>query len=152
MRYWLMKSEPDVFGIQHLQKVPRQTTSWDGVRNYQVRNMLRDEVQKGDLAFFYHSGCAVPGIAGIIKIVSAAHPDESAFDRKSDYFDAKSVRANPTWYSVDVAFHWRFDTLITLQQLRAEKALKTMVLLRRGNRLSITPVSTAEWSHILDMA
>ena len=147
-----MKSEPDVFGIQHLEKTPRQTTSWDGVRNYQVRNMLRDEVQKGDLAFFYHSGCAVPGIAGIIKIVSAAHPDESAFDLKSDYFDAKSVRSKPTWYSVDVALQQRFDTLITLQQLRAEKALKTMALLRRGNRLSITPVSAAEWAHILDMA
>lgn len=151
MRYWLMKSEPDTFGIEHLQKLPRQTTSWDGVRNYQVRNMLRDEVQKGDLAFFYHSGCAVPGIAGTIKIVSAAHPDESAFDRKSEYFDAKSVRDKPTWYSVDVALQQRFDTLITLQQLRTEKALKTMALLRRGNRLSVTPVTAAEWSHILDM-
>ncbi len=152
MAYWLMKSEPDVFGIEHLAKAPGQATSWDGVRNYQVRNMLRDDIRKGDQAFFYHSGCAIPGIAGIINIVSAGHPDESAFDKQSEYYDAKSTRDKPTWYSVDVSFQKRFDKLITLAELRAEKSLKSMKLLQRGNRLSITPVSATEWSHILKMA
>ena len=149
MAYWLMKSEPTVFGIDHLAGAPRQTTSWDGVRNYQVRNMLRDDVRQGDQAFFYHSGCAVPGIAGIVNIVSAAHPDATAFDPSSEYYDAKSTFAEPIWYSVDVELAQRFATLVTLPQLRGEKALKSMKLLQRGNRLSITPVRAAEWVHIL---
>lgn len=152
MKYWLMKSEPDVFGIDHLARAPRRRTSWDGVRNYQVRNMLRDDFAPGDRALFYHSSCAEPGVAGTMKVVSAGHPDASAFDRRSPYHDPGSDRAAPRWYAVDVELERRFDRVVTLAQLRAHKSLADLAILRRGNRLSITPVSAAEWKAILELA
>jgi predicted RNA-binding protein with PUA-like domain len=153
MRHWLFKSEPDVFGIEDLARAPRKTTSWDGVRNYQVRNLLRDEVRRGDLGFFYHSSCAVPGIAGIVEVVREANADKSALDPRSPYHDPRSTRAEPIWLSVDVRLHRRFSRVISLEELRAHAAgaLAEMPVLRRGNRLSVTPVSESEWRHILAM-
>jgi predicted RNA-binding protein with PUA-like domain len=153
MKHWLFKSEPDVFGIEDLARAPRKTTRWDGVRNYQVRNLLRDEVRRGDLGFFYHSSCAVPGIAGIVEVVREAHPDLSALDPASPYHDPRATHAEPIWLSVDVRLHRRFSRLIALEELRAhaDDALAQMPLLRRGNRLSVTPVSESQWRHILAM-
>lgn len=150
MRYWLMKSEPTTFGIDDLAKAPKQRTSWDGVRNYQVRNMLRDEMRKGDLAFFYHSSCEVPGIYGIVKIVKEGYPDPSAFDPKHRYFDDESDPRSPRWYAVDVELERRFANPITLDALKANaKKLDDMLVLRRGNRLSITPVTATQWRRVL---
>lgn len=153
MKYWLLKSEPDTFGIDDLEAAPRSTTAWDGVRNYQARNMLRDEFRRGDLAFFYHSSCKEPGIAGIVKVVRAGYPDPSAFDRNSPYFDPQDDPKSPRWYSVDVKLDRRIDPPITLKELRSRQrgALKDMLLLRRGNRLSVTPVTADEWKFILGM-
>jgi len=151
MGYWLMKSEPDVFGIGHLKARPRRTEHWDGVRNYQARNFLRDDMQKGDLAFFYHSSCAEPGIAGIVKIVRAGYPDDSAWNPKSNHFDPKSTPANPIWYMVDVKLEREFRNSIPLAALKQNPALKDMKLLQRGNRLSILPVTGKEWNAILKM-
>lgn len=152
MRYWLMKSEPDVFGLHHLKAKPKRTEHWDGVRNYQARNFLRDDMRKGDLAFFYHSSCAEPGIAGIVKIVRAGYPDDSAWDPKGNHFDPKSTPANPIWYMVDVRLEREFNEVISLAEIRANPALKAMRLVQRGNRLSILPVTEKEWSAILKMA
>ena len=152
MKYWVMKSEPDVFGIDDLQARPRKTEHWDGVRNYQVRNMMRDEMRKGDLAFFYHSSCAVPGIAGIAKIVKEAYPDPSQFDPESKYHDPRSKPDNPAWLMVDVQFVRKFPRVITLVELKAQAALAGMRLLQKGNRLSILPVSEEEWNLILALA
>ena len=153
MKYWLMKSEPDVFGIDDLARAPKRTTAWEGVRNYQARNMLRDELRKGDLGFFYHSSCEVPGIAGIVKVVREAYPDPTQFDAKSEYHDAKATREAPRWFAVDVRLEKRFDPVITLPELREHErdALREMVILKRGNRLSVTPVSEREWRCILSM-
>ena len=150
MNYWLMKSEPDAFSIDDLKRRPRQTEHWDGVRNYQARNFMRD-MRKGDQAFFYHSSCAVPGIAGIIEIVREAYPDDSAWDPSSKYRDLKSRPDKPLWYMVDVRFTRRFAQVVPLAALRANPALREMRLLRRGNRLSIMPVSAQEWRTILKM-
>ena len=147
-----MKSEPDVFGIDDLQARPRKTEHWDGVRNYQVRNMMRDEMRKGDLAFFYHSSCAVPGIAGIAKIVKEAYPDPSQFDPESKYHDPRSKPDNPAWLMVDVQFVRKLPRVITLVDLKAQAALEGMRLLQKGNRLSILPVSEEEWNLILALA
>ena len=152
MKYWVMKSEPDVFGIDDLQARPRKTEHWDGVRNYQVRNMMRDEMRKGDLAFFYHSSCAVPGIAGIAKIVKEAYPDPSQFDPESKYHDPRSKPDNPAWLMVDVQFVRKLPRVITLVELKAQAALEGMRLLQKGNRLSILPVSEEEWNLILALA
>jgi len=153
MKYWLMKSEPEVFGIDHLASAPKRTTAWEGVRNFQARNMLRDDFGKGDLSFFYHSSCEVPGIAGIVKVVREAYPDPTQFDRDSEYYDAKSTRAAPRWFCVDVQLDRRIEPVITLPELRehASGALREMVILKRGNRLSVTPVSAAEWRCIVAM-
>ena len=151
MRHWLMKSEPDEFSIDALARAKGCTTSWFGVRNYQARNYMRDDMQPGDLAFFYHSSCPEPGIAGIVEVSRPAHPDITQFDAKSPYYDPKATRGNPRWFNVDVTLKEK-TPLIPLAALRAEKALKDMVLLRPGNRLSITPVTGAEWSHIVRMA
>jgi predicted RNA-binding protein with PUA-like domain len=153
MNYWLLKSEPDTFSIDDLAASPRATTSWDGVRNYQARNMLRDGMKRGDLGFFYHSSCKIPGIVGIVKVVRAGYPDTSAFDKRSPYFDAGSSPEEPRWYSVDVRLERRIEPLITLDELRghADDALQDMVLLRRGNRLSVTPVTSDEWKFILGL-
>jgi predicted RNA-binding protein with PUA-like domain len=153
MRHWLMKSEPDVFGIDDLARAPKRTTAWEGVRNYQARNMLRDDVRKGDLAFFYHSSCEVPGIAGIVQVVREAYPDPTQFDRASEYYDPASTREAPRWVCVDVRFERRIEPVITLPELRehARGPLREMVILKRGNRLSVTPVSAAEWRCIVAM-
>jgi predicted RNA-binding protein with PUA-like domain len=151
MRHWLMKSEPDVFGLQHLKEKLKRTEHWDGVRNYQARNFLRDDMQKGDLAFFYHSSCAEPGIAGIVKIVRAGYPDNSAWDPKSNHFDPKSTPEKPIWYMVDVKLEREFRFPITLAALKRNPTLKNMVLLQRGNRLSILPITEKEWNAILKM-
>ena len=144
MRYWLMKSEPDEFSIDDLARSPAQTTPWVGVRNYQARNFMRDAMRVGDHAFFYHSSCAEPGIAGIVEIARPAYPDATQFDPESPYFDAKATRDAPRWVHVDVRLV-RKTPLITLPMLRATSGLADMVVLRRGNRLSITPVSPKEW-------
>ena len=148
MHYWLMKSEPDVFSIDHLAKRKKQTEHWDGVRNYQVRNMIRDQMKKGDQAFFYHSSCKEPGIAGMITIVSDPYPDFSAFDAENKYFDPKSTPDKPRWYMVDVQLQRKFDRIISLNELKQHDQLSKMPVLRRGNRLSITPVTAAEWKFI----
>jgi predicted RNA-binding protein with PUA-like domain len=154
MRYWLMKSEPSTFGIDDLARAKRKTTSWDGVRNFQARNFMRDDMQVGDLAFFYHSSCDVPGIVGVMKVVKAAHPDQTAFDKTDDHYDPDSDPTNPRWYSVDVQLERKFDAVITLDALRAHAngALSELLILRRGNRLSITPVSKTDWRFILSLA
>ncbi|MCS4502957.1 EVE domain-containing protein [Arhodomonas aquaeolei] len=151
MAYWLMKSEPDVYGIDDLAAEPDQTDHWDGVRNYQVRNMMRDRMQPGDLAFFYHSNTKVPGIAGIMEIVSTGYPDHTAWDPESNYYDPKSDPDNPRWYMVDVRFQRRLERLIPLSELKAEPALSEMALVKKGNRLSVMPVREAEWTAILEM-
>ena len=144
MRYWLMKSEPDEFSIDDLAKAPKQTTPWFGVRNYQARNYMRDEMRVGDRAFFYHSSCPEPGVAGIVEISRLAYPDATQFDPKSPYYDAKSTRAEPRWVNVDVKLVQK-TRLVSVPVLRATPGLEGMVTLRRGNRLSITPVMPAEW-------
>jgi predicted RNA-binding protein with PUA-like domain len=153
MKYWLMKSEPTTFGIDDLAKAPRRRSGWDGVRNYQVRNMIRDQMQKGDLAFFYHSSCELPGIYGVARIVRAAYPDATAFDPRHAHFDPKSDPAAPTWYMVDVELVRRFETPVTLDQLKANaRALGDLLVLKRGNRLSITPVTPLQWRKVLALA
>ena len=151
MQYWLMKSEPDVFGIDDLANAPSRTTGWEGVRNYQARNMLRDDFRKGDRAFFYHSSCEVPGVAGVVKVVREAYPDPTQFDTKSEYYDAGSTRAAPRWFSVDVQLENRIEPVITLPELREHEvdALRGMLILKRGNRLSVTSVSAAQWRCIV---
>ena len=153
MNHWLMKSEPETFGIDALAKSPRKTTHWDGVRNFQARTFMRDGMQRGDLAFFYHSNCDEPGIVGIVEIVKAGYPDHTAFDKKDDHYDADSDPENPRWYMVDVRLQRKLARPITLATLRehADGALRGMLLLKRGNRLSVTPVSAAHWKFILSL-
>lgn len=151
MNYWLMKSEPDVFSIDDLKAAPGQTESWDGVRNYQARNMLRDEMKKGDLAFFYHSSCETPGVAGIMEIVTEGYPDPTAFDPKHKCYDPKSKPDKPAWYLVDVKFKRKLKQIIPLTELRDKKPLQNMKLLQKGNRLSVMPVTKKEWEYILSL-
>jgi predicted RNA-binding protein with PUA-like domain len=153
MRYWLMKTEPTTFGVEQLAAAPRRTTAWDGVRNYQARNMLRDEMRRGDQAFLYYSSCEVPGIAAIMEIVKEGYPDSTAFDRGNHHFDPDSDPARPRWFMVDVRLKRRLARIITLEELRAHasRELKGMVLLRPGNRLSVTPVESAHWKFILSL-
>jgi predicted RNA-binding protein with PUA-like domain len=153
MNYWLMKTEPSTFGIDDFAQRPKQTAMWDGVRNYQARNMLRDDFTKGDQALLYHSSCEVPGVAGIVEVVRTAYPDPTAFDRKHDHYDADSDPKNPRWFVVDVQRKRRLKRVITLDELRAHETreLDGMLLLKRGNRLSITPVSAAHWKFILSL-
>ena len=150
MNHWLMKSEPDVFGIDHLAASPNKTASWWGVRNYQARNYMRDQMKIGDRVLFYHSSCPEPGIAGIAKVSRLAHPDETQFDRKSPYFDPKSSRDLPRWFNVDVTLVKK-TRVVGLPELRSDPQLASMVILKRGNRLSITPVTEAEWSSIMGL-
>ena len=152
MRYWLMKSEPDVFGIEHLAKAPKRTVSWAGVRNYQVRNLLRENILVGDQAFFYHSSCPEPGVVGVMEVTRGAHADATQFDPKDEYYDPKSTREDPRWYAVDVTLRESFKHPVFLQELRDSAALKDLATLRRGNRLSITPVTPAEWKAIITLA
>ncbi len=150
MKYWLMKSEPQVFGIDDLISRPHQTEPWDGVRNYQARNFMRDDMMVGDRAFFYHSSCPRPGITGLVEISKNAYPDKTQFDTSSKYFDPKSTIAKPRWFNVEVKFVKKIP-LISLDKIRSNSKLSTLQILRRGNRLSITPVSKEEWSEILKM-
>jgi len=147
MAYWLMKSEPDDVSIDDLAAMPKQTVAWYGVRNYQARNFMRDQMKIGDEVLFYHSSCPEPGIAGLAKVVSNAYPDESQFDKKSKYHEPAATRENPRWFNVDVQLVKK-TRLIALQELRDSPPLESMRILQRGNRLSITPVSAAEWKFI----
>ncbi len=150
MSYWLMKTEPSTFSIDDLAKAPKKTTGWDGVRNFQARNMLRDQMKKGDEAFLYYSSTDVPGIVGVMEITKEGYPDPTAFDRKHDHYDADSDPHDPRWFMVDVTLKERFPRIITLAELRAHasKELAGMVLLRPGNRLSVMPVTAAHWKFI----
>lgn len=148
MNYWLFKSEPTTYGIDHLEK--DKVTAWSGVRNYQARNYMRDAMRKGDRGFFYHSSCEVPGIAGIVEISRAAYPDETQFDRKSKQYDSAATRDNPRWFNVEVRFVKK-TRVVSIPELRSHKALKAMLVLQRGNRLSITPVTSVEWKAIEEM-
>ena len=150
MRYWLMKSEPDEFSIDDLGKSPRKTAPWTGVRNYQARNFMRNDMRVGDGVLFYHSSCPEPGIAGIAQVATAAYPDATQFDPKSPYHDPKSKREDPRWSHVDVKLVKK-TRLLPLDEMRSASALKDMVTLRRGNRLSVTPVTTAEWKAVLKL-
>jgi predicted RNA-binding protein with PUA-like domain len=147
MRHWLMKSEPDEVSIDDLAAMPKQTVAWYGVRNYQARNYMRDEMRLGDQAFFYHSTCPEPGIAGIVRVTRLAFPDASQFDRKSPYYDAKATRDDPRWFNVEVTLVEK-TRLIPLVELREQRELASMRTLQRGNRLSITPVEAREWTFI----
>ena len=149
MQYWLMKSEPDTYSIDDLQSFG--VDHWDGIRNYQVRNFFRDQMQVGDQAFFYHSNCKEPGIVGTMDIVSKAYPDHTAFDPSEKYFDSKSDPENPRWLMVDVRYIRHLDRMITLAELRQQKQIADMKLLQRGNRLSVLPLSKMEWQYILEM-
>ncbi len=149
--YWLMKSEPSCFSIDDLYNKPKQTAPWDGVRNYQARNFMQKSMQIGDLAFFYHSNCNPPGIVGIAEIISTAYPDYTAFDPTSEHPDPKSTPSNPRWFMVDVRFKNKFPHIISLESLRHYPELEDMPLLRRGNRLSITPVSKDQWDFINEL-
>ena len=149
MQYWLMKSEPDTYSIDDLESFG--VDHWDGIRNYQVRNFFRDQMQVGDQAFFYHSNCKEPGIVGTMEIVSKAYPDHTAFDPSEKYFDSKSDPENPRWLMVDVRYIRHLDRMITLGELRLQKQIADMKLLQRGNRLSVLPLSKMEWQYILEM-
>lgn len=146
-----MKSEPDVFSFQDLKKRPKQTEPWNGVRNYQARNFMRDEMKIGDLVLFYHSSCEVPGVAGIAKVASAAYPDATQFDKKSEYHDPKATKEAPRWFLVDVCFEKDLKTHVSLEQIRQAVELKDMRLLQKGNRLSILPVTKKEFDVILKL-
>tara|TARA_R110002096_G_scaffold23031_4_gene73583 strand:+ start:18917 stop:19369 length:453 start_codon:yes stop_codon:yes gene_type:complete len=149
MAYWLMKSEPDAYSIDDMQRDGRDM--WDGIRNYQARNSMRDDMKIGDEVFFYHSNCKEPGIVGITRVVSEPYPDPTQFDKKSKYFDPKSKPENPTWILVDVEFVRKLKRTISLRELKADKRLDDMVLTRKGNRLSVIPVSAKHWKHILGL-
>jgi predicted RNA-binding protein with PUA-like domain len=151
MRYWLFKSEPACFSIDDLARRPKKTEHWDGIRNYQVRNMLRDEIKKGDEALFYHSSCEVPGIVGRMEIVKPAYPDHTAFDPQSEHFDPASTENQPRWLMVDVKFTEKFPHLLSLTEIKKHPALSQMIIARKGNRLSITPITKAEWDIILKL-
>jgi len=148
-RYWLLKSEPSAFSFDDLLAAPDRTTCWDGVRNHQARNFMRDDMRPGDRAFFYHSAAAPPAIAGVVEVVRAAYPDDTAFDPDDPHFDPKSRREAPTWMMVDVRAVERFERPITLDELRATAGLDGLELLRRGSRLSVQPVSEAHWRRVL---
>ena len=153
MKYWLFKSEPDEFSIDDLAAKAKQTEHWDGVRNYQARNFMRDEMRVKDRAFFYHSNCKEPGIVGTMRVARTAYPDHTAFDPNDKHFDPKSDADAPRWFMVDVKFEKKFKRVITLQELKtcSEGELKGFPLVRRGNRLSVMPVSREHWQFILSL-
>ena len=151
MRHWLMKSEPGEFGIDDLARRPGQAEHWDGVRNYQARNMMRDDMKTGDLVLFYHSNCETPGIVGIARIAREAYPDHTAFDPEDKHFDPASDPVNPRWFMVDVQFVRKLKRTITLAELKGRLELDGLALVRRGNRLSIMPVDEAMWESILSL-
>lgn len=153
MLYWLMKSEPDAFGIDDLAACPNQTEAWDGVRNFQARNMVRDQMRVGDPILFYHSNCKVPGIVGIAEVARESYPDHTAFDPQAKYYDPKSDPNKPRWFMVDVRYVRHLKRVITLNELKqyATGALEDFALVRRGNRLSVMPVTPEQWQFILSI-
>jgi predicted RNA-binding protein with PUA-like domain len=153
VRHWLIKSEPETFSIDDLKAAPDRRTQWDGVRNYQARNFMRDDMKRADLAFFYHSNCAEPGIAGIVKVVAEGYPDHTAIDPSDPHYDAASDPDEPRWYMVDVQLKRKTKRVIPLAELRQHSngALRDFALLRRGNRLSVLPVSDEHWQFILSI-
>jgi predicted RNA-binding protein with PUA-like domain len=151
MRYWLMKSEPSEFSIDDLAQRPDQTEPWDGVRNYQARNMMRDDMKVGDSIFFYHSNCDVPGIVGIAQVKREAYPDPTAFDPQNKHYDPKSQPEKPTWLMVDVGFVRKLTRAITLAELKDKAELESLALVRRGNRLSVMPMTEKQWHFILGL-
>ncbi|RMH21531.1 MAG: EVE domain-containing protein [Gammaproteobacteria bacterium] len=151
MQYWLVKSEPDAFGIDDLANMPDQTEHWDGVRNYQARNFMRDEMKCGDQVFFYHSNCKEPGIVGIVEVVREGYPDHTAFDPEGKYYDPKSDPDRPRWYMVDVKLVQRFRQTISLSSMKTRPELEGMRLLQKGNRLSVMPIAPEHWQVILDL-
>lgn len=146
MKYWLMKSEPDVFSIDDLKK--KTKSGWDGVRNYQARNFMRDEMKKGDLVLFYHSSCEIPGVAGIAKVSKESHPDPTQFDPKSEYYDEKATKENPRWFMVEVEYVQHAKNYLALSELKSIKGLEALPLLQKGSRLSINPVTTKQFEII----
>lgn len=152
MKYWLVKSEPSEFSIDDLKNMPGKTEHWDGVRNYQARNFMRDEMKKGDLVFFYHSNCEPPGIVGVAMVVKEGYPDHTAFDPGDSHYDPKSDPENPRWMMVDIRYVRKFRKIISLAELKTHKPLKNMRLLQKGNRLSVMPVEKTEWDYITKLA
>jgi len=150
MKYWIFKSEPDAFSIHDLKRV--KTSLWDGVRNYQVRNLMRDEMKVGDKALFYHSSCKDVGVVGEMEIIKEALPDPTQFDKNSDYYDSKSKTENPRWLAVTVEYRSTFDKLVPLSQMRTDQKLKNLILLRPGNRLSITEITKREYERIVKLS
>jgi len=148
MAYWLFKTEPDVFSIDDLRTRKNKTEHWDGVRNYQARNFMRDEIKLGDLVLIYHSNARPPGIAGVAEVIKEAYPDHTQFDKKSKYFDPKSTKDKPRWFMVDIRFKEKFKSYISLDELKNFPQLKEMLILRKGNRLSITPVDKKHFEFI----
>ncbi len=151
MNYWLVKSEPDVFSIDDLAAAPKRTEHWDGVRNYQARNFMRDQMKRGDQVLFYHSNCDTPGVVGIAEVVREGYPDHTAFDPESRYHDPKSDPENPRWYMVDVKFKRKLKRTITLAELKARTDLGDFALVRRGNRLSVMPIAREHWDIVLSL-
>ena len=152
MRYWLMKSEPTCFSLEDLECSPGGISPWDGVRNFQARNLLRDEIKAGDGVLFYHSSCAEPAIVGLAEVVRGGYPDHTAQDPRSDHYDPKATPANPIWYMVDVCFRVRLPHPLTRDDLRTHPVLSGMMVLQRGSRLSVQPVATDEWLAVLALA
>ncbi|MFT4705022.1 MAG: putative RNA-binding protein with PUA-like domain [Bradymonadia bacterium] len=152
MRYWLFKSEPDVFGYSHLKEMPNQTEHWDGVRNYQARNTLRDDIQEGDKVLFYHSRCAPPHAAGIAVVTRPGYPDHTARDPKSNYYDEKSTEEKPRWYMVDIQAERELERPVSLAEMKANAALSEMKLVQKGNRLSVFEITETDFEEVLRMA
>ncbi len=151
-KYWLMKSEPSTFSIDDLAKSKNQTTYWDGVRNYQARNFMRDEMKKGDLVLFYHSNAKPTAVVGVCEVVKEGYPDFTAFDPEEKYYDPKSNKDRPTWYMVDIKLKEKFKKPVTLEEIKANPKLKDMKLVQRGNRLSVMPVTKKEFDEIVKMS
>ena len=152
MRYWLFKTEPDAFGIDDLRGRPNQTEPWDGVRNYQARNFLRDDVAVGDKVFIYHSSCKNVGIAGVAEVVRAGYPDETQFEPESDYYDPKATTQTPRWFRVDVKFVEKFPQVLSLKTIKAQPDITEIGLIKKGARLSIMPVQSHEWERLYQLA
>jgi predicted RNA-binding protein with PUA-like domain len=153
MQHWLLKTEPSTFGVDDLAAAARKTTNWDGIRNYQARNFIRDRISKGDEAFLYHSSCELPGIVAIVRVVRAAYPDPSAFNRRDPHYDAASSKQAPRWFAFEIQLKRRLKRVIALSELQthAHHQLASMMILRGGNRLSVTPVEDAHWQFILSL-
>ncbi|WP_438865611.1 EVE domain-containing protein [Neptunicella sp.] len=152
MQYWLFKSEPDAFSIDDLAAMPNQTEHWDGIRNYQARNYLRDEVKLGDQVFFYHSSCKDVGIVGVAEVVKESYPDDSQFNPESNYFDPKANPDNPRWMMVDIKFKQKFDNILSLKNIKAMPEITEIGLVKKGHRLSIMPVTKQEWQFLYKAA